>query len=322
MHRNMIAIGGSAGSLDLLRSIVSTLPGDFEGNVFIVVHIGHRRSRLPELLANCGKLPVSFPQDCEPIARGRIYVAPSDRHLLVAPGVVRISRGPREHFTRPAIDPLFRSLAAAYGERVIGVVLSGGGSDGAAGLDTIKRKGGLAIVLDPRDALATEMPRAAVEILKPDYIVTAVELPSLLVRLEREAAPAEHLEPPRKSEEAVQPMERPLAVTCPECGGALRPLASALSQYRCHIGHTFGARELLPAQLELREKALDVAQRVLNERLELSRRIVERSKIAGRKHGLLYWEGVRADAEKQADAIRRALHGASEVELQWQEASE
>jgi two-component system, chemotaxis family, protein-glutamate methylesterase/glutaminase len=185
MNRNMIAIGGSAGSFDLLRSIVPALPGDFAGNVFIAIHIGHSRSRLPELLDGIGGLTARFPRDREPIAPGRIYVAPTDQHLLVEPGLLRLSRGPREHFTRPAIDPLFRSVAAAYRKRVIGVVLSGGGSDGAAGLETIKRAGGIAVVLDPHDAAAAEMPRAAAEIARPDYIAAAPELPALIVRLSR-----------------------------------------------------------------------------------------------------------------------------------------
>ena len=143
MHRDIIAIGGSAGSLDMLLSIVAAFSGDFKGNIFVALHIGNRRSQLPELLAHAGKLPVDAPRDRETIEPGRIYVAPSDRHLLVERQVVRVSRGPREHFTRPAIDPLFRSVAATYGGRAIGVVLSGGGSDGASGLDSIKRAGGI-----------------------------------------------------------------------------------------------------------------------------------------------------------------------------------
>jgi two-component system chemotaxis response regulator CheB len=142
MNRDIIAIGGSAGSLEPLLSIAAALPGDFPGNVFVTVHIGKSRSQLPELLARAGSLPASAPRDGEAIAPGHIYIAPADRHLLVEPGRLRISRAPREHFTRPAIDPLFRSVAGAYGGRVIGIVLSGGGSDGAAGLDTIKRAGG------------------------------------------------------------------------------------------------------------------------------------------------------------------------------------
>jgi two-component system, chemotaxis family, protein-glutamate methylesterase/glutaminase len=306
MNPDIIAIGGSAGSLETLREIVFHLPRGFTGNVFLVVHIGHSRSRLAELLAIATSLPVSFARDGEPIEPGHIYVAPSDRHLLVAPGLLRLSCGPHEHFTRPAIDPLFRSVATAYGERVIGVVLSGGGSDGAAGLDTIKRAGGIAIVLDPQDAGVADMPQAAAEVVSPDFIAAKADLPSLLVRLSRESISATRPQPPSLLPEPIEMPEQPLALTCPECGGTLRKSGNgAGAQYRCHIGHIFGAGELLPAQLELIEKAFDVVQRVLNGRIELSRQMVEDSRAAGRSYGQRYWERVHAEAEQQADAIRR-----------------
>ena len=322
MNRDIITIGGSAGSLSTVLSIASGLPADFSGNVFVVVHIGHSRSRLPDLITHAGKLPATAPRDCEPIEPGRIYVAPADRHLLVEPGLVRVSRGPREHFTRPAIDPLFRSAARAYGARVIGVVLSGRGSDGAAGLDTIKRAGGLAVVLDPREAVAAEMPTAAAEIVDPDFVAAEAELPALLTRLSREPIPAVGRQPLSQLPEPIQMPEPPLGLTCPECGGTVRKIGNGTAaQYRCHIGHIFGARELLPAQLGLLEKALDVAQRVLNERIELARQMAEDARRAGQSYGVQYWERVRAEAEQQVDAIRRVLPDASDAELEPQDAS-
>ena len=96
-------------------------PRRFAGAVFVVLHIGQSRSILPELLTKSGKLTASHPRAEEPISRGHIYVAPPDRHLLIEDGKVCLSRGPRKHFTRSAIDPLFRSAAATYGPRVIGV---------------------------------------------------------------------------------------------------------------------------------------------------------------------------------------------------------
>ena len=106
MKRDTIAIGGSAGSLDALRLMVSALPPDLAGNIFIAVHTGHSGSRLPELLYSVGNLPTRLPSDLEPVKPGQFCVAPTDRHLLVEPGLLRLSRGPREHFTRPAIDPV------------------------------------------------------------------------------------------------------------------------------------------------------------------------------------------------------------------------
>jgi two-component system, chemotaxis family, protein-glutamate methylesterase/glutaminase len=308
MNRDQIVIGGSAGCLDNLLSIAEALPSDFTGNVFIAVHVGRSRSQLPELLTRSSKLPATHPRDHEAIRPGHIYVAPPDCHMLVEPGLIRLSHGPSEHFTRPAIDPLFRSAAAAYAERVIGVVLSGGGSDGSAGLDTIKRMGGLAVVLDPRDAGMPDMPQAAAEIVHPHYLAPALEIPTLLVRLSREAAPAPRTPVPTEVGEPMPMRERPLALTCPDCGGALRQIeGSAAPQYRCHIGHLYGATELLPAQVAALERALEVAQRVLNERIELSRRMVDDAKANGRRHGTRYWQKLQAETEKQAETIREVL---------------
>ena len=133
-RRNVIAIGGSAGALDAILALVAGLPPDFAGNVFLVSHIGSHRSYLPELLSRAGPLPARHAEDGEKIRPGTVYVAPPDRHMLVFEEAIRLSRGPRQHFTRPAIDPLFRSAALAFGPRVIGVVLSGTGNDGARGL--------------------------------------------------------------------------------------------------------------------------------------------------------------------------------------------
>jgi two-component system, chemotaxis family, protein-glutamate methylesterase/glutaminase len=322
MNQDIIAIGGSAGSLSTVLSIAAGLPADFTGNVFVVVHIGHSRSRLPDLITRAGKLPATAPGDREPIKPGRIYIAPTDRHLLVEPGLVRVSRGPREHFTRPAIDPLFRSAARVYGARVIGVVLSGRGSDGAAGLDAIKRAGGLAVVLDPREAVAAEMPTAVAEIADPDFVAAEAELPALLARLSREAILAVERQPSGQLPEPIQMPESPLALTCPECGGTVRKIGNGTAaQFRCHIGHIFGAQELIPAQLELLEKALDVVQRVLNERIELSRQMAEDVRTAGRTYGVQYWERVRAEAQQQVDAIRRVLPDPANAELEPQDAS-
>ena len=111
--------------------------------------------------------------------------------------------------------------------------------------------------------------------------------------------------------------ERPSALTCPECGGALRIVNGAPSlQYRCHIGHVFGGSELLPAQAEMVEKALHTAERVLKERVELLRRMTEDARTAGRRHGVRYWEKKQAEAQKQVDAIRQVLTIPSEQNSQ------
>ncbi|MBV9200108.1 MAG: chemotaxis protein CheB [Alphaproteobacteria bacterium] len=310
LRRDIIVIGGSAGSLDTLRAIALALPADFAGTVFIVAHVGQSRSILPDLLRRAGKLTASHPREQERIRRRHIYVAPPDRHMLIEDGNVCLSRGPREHFTRPAIDPLFRSAARACGARVIGVVLSGGGSDGAVGLAAIQDAGGLAVVEDPSEAAFPDMPQTAASLREPDFVARAVDIPALLVRL-----PAERvLVAPAKATEGVpvtmetNDFERPVAFSCPECGGALKVhLKNGLDEYGCHVGHRFGAMELLESQYEGVEKGIYVALRMLNEQAEFARRMIASARNAPLDNGLVYWERLQVQAEEQAETLRRFL---------------
>src|SRR5262249_135212 len=130
-----------------------------------------------------GGLPAGHPRDGEVIRPGRIYVAPPDNHLLIEDGRVRIAHGPKENRHRPAIDPLFRSAAHWYGPRVIGVVLPGSLDDGTPGLFGVKRRGGIAIVQDPEDAVCGDMPRSAIETMQIDYIEPVDRIPELLEEL-------------------------------------------------------------------------------------------------------------------------------------------
>jgi two-component system chemotaxis response regulator CheB len=308
-RRDRIVIGGSAGSLDTLRAIARRFPPDFSGSMFVVAHIGQSRSTLPDLLQKAGNLSASHPREEESIRKGHIYVAPPDRHLLIEDGKVCLSRGPREHFTRPAIDPLFRSAASASGPRAIGVVLSGGGSDGSAGLDTIRRGGGLTVVEDPSEAAFPDMPLSAASICRPDFLVPAAEIPSLLLRLSEEVAEGTNpSEGAAISMEMEEGLDRPIAFSCPECGGALEPVPqTGLQQYSCHIGHRFGAAELLEAQANGVEKGINVAVHMLSEQAEFARQMIEGVRDAPLDNGLVYWQRLQTQAEEQIETLRHFL---------------
>src|SRR4051812_13953252 len=157
--KDIIVIGASAGGVEALSRLVHSLPADLPAAVFVTVHFPRTsQSVLPRILSRAGSLPAVHPKDGEPIRRGTIYVAPPDQHLLLVNGAVRLVRGPTENGNRPAIDPMFRSAAVAYGDRVIGVVLSGNLDDGTAGLMSITRRGGVGVAQDPEDALFSSMP--------------------------------------------------------------------------------------------------------------------------------------------------------------------
>ena len=172
----IVVIAASAGGLEPLRGIITALPASCSASVFIVMHIGGRKSMLPHLLQREGKLPAAFAKHGQAIEPGRIYVAPPDYHMLIERDRIRLDGGPKVRHTRPAADPLFVSAAAAYGKRVVGVVLSGGDGDGAVGLQAIKAHGGMALVQRPEEATIPSMPLAAIAADHPDHSLLAREI--------------------------------------------------------------------------------------------------------------------------------------------------
>ena len=184
--RDIIVVGTSAGGVEVLTQMVRGLPPGLPAAVFVVCHLPPGvDSRLPEILSRAGPLQARHPRDGEPVYPGHIYVAPPDRHLLVESGRVRLRGGARENNHRPAIDPLFRSAARAYGRRVVGVILTGALYDGVAGLLAIRAAGGAAVVQDPGDAAVAALPRNARVIAGADHVVPAAQLAPLLVELVR-----------------------------------------------------------------------------------------------------------------------------------------
>jgi two-component system, chemotaxis family, protein-glutamate methylesterase/glutaminase len=169
-RRDIVVIGASAGGVSALRGLAAALPEKFPAAVLIVLHVGASDSILPQLLAAAGPNTAAHAHDGEALRYGHLMVAPPDHHLLLDQGKARLTRGPKENFARPAIDVLFRSAALEHGPRVIGVVLTGRLDDGTAGLQAIKRCGGVAIVQDPATAEAPNMPASALEYVKIDYI--------------------------------------------------------------------------------------------------------------------------------------------------------
>jgi two-component system chemotaxis response regulator CheB len=153
--------------------------------VLVVMHVpAHLESGLARILSRAGRLPARQPEDGDEIRPGEILVAPPDRHLLVDDGRVRLIRGPKENGHRPAVDPLFRSAAKAYGPRVLGVVLTGSRSDGTLGLHAVKQQGGVAVVQE--DALFPGMPESAMHEVEVDHVLPVAEIGGVLTRLVEE----------------------------------------------------------------------------------------------------------------------------------------
>lgn len=318
LRHDIIVIGGSAGGVEALMQICAGLPADLPAAVFIVEHLSpSSKSVLPDLLTRAGPLRAQHPVDGEAIRPGQVYVAPPDQHLLLHEGSIMLRHGPQENRTRPAIDPLFRSAAVAYGPRVIGVVLTGLLDDGAAGLVAIKRCGGLCVVQDPADAQWSEMPRRAIERAPPDYIVPISEMPVLLARLSHEPAGSRVQIPSaldletRIAAQEFDPLGTPALglpsrLSCPQCGGVLNEVPDeGTIRFRCQTGHAFTSEGLMQAQTDELERALEGAARTHRDRVDLCRRMEQHARV--RPLTAARWHAAAEDAETAASAIAAAI---------------
>lgn len=320
---DIIVIGASIGGLEALRALLPSLPQDLPAALFVVWHLAPTSlGVLPAVLQAVSPLPIANAQDGEAIRPGRIYVAPPDQHLVLEPGRVRLTRGPKENRFRPAVDPLFRSAAAAYGPRVVGVVLSGALDDGTAGLWAVKDRGGVALVQDPLDALEPSMPHNARQHVSIDQVASAQTLGRMLNDLAR--MPVAHADAPPVSDQlhietrialedtalhaGVLGLGRLSPFTCPECHGTLVEVADGgVQRFRCHTGHAYSVNTLLAEVGQSIEESLWRSIRAIEERELLLRHVAAHLRAAD--------DAVRADAllaharetEQQAQLVRLVL---------------
>jgi two-component system chemotaxis response regulator CheB len=323
MTRDIVVIGASAGGVEALQRVVAGFPPGLRAAVFVVLHVSaDGPTALPTILRRAGPLPAHHAVNGEVVSYGRIYVAPPDFHLVLRDGVVRVVHGPRENRTRPAVDPLFRSAALGYGERVIGVVLSGALDDGTAGLYAVKERGGVAIVQDPEDALVPGMPRNAIEYVAVDHVRPAPEIGPLIADLmqevvsDRAPSPSPRLADesnmavlePRTMEDDDKYDTQPSPFTCPECHGTLWDIVDGeLIRYRCRVGHSYSADSMAIEQGQSTERALWAALRSLEERAALARRMSEHARSRRHESLALRFDERAREAETHALSVRRLV---------------
>ncbi|MGY3035409.1 two-component system chemotaxis response regulator CheB [Bradyrhizobium sp. USDA 4354] len=320
-NRDIIVIGGSAGATAPLKQILSRLPAGLPAAVFVVLHIPAQGiGILSTVASSAGPLPVRQAENGMKIEPGHVYLGAPDHHLLLAGDRVVLGRGPRENMVRPAIDALFRSAALYHGPRVIGVLLSGLLSDGAAGLNAIKRCGGMAVVQDPADAISDEMPRRAMEATTVDLCVPGATMGDVLSELVREPAGAALPIPPeirleveiaageRVGSDNLSAVADPVALTCPACGGVLSEVKDARPmRFRCQVGHGFTADALAKEQEGRVDEALRVALRIIEERAELVQRMAADGRRSGRAAVAEMYEARSREYREYADMIRRIV---------------
>jgi two-component system chemotaxis response regulator CheB len=303
----LIVIGASAGGLPPLRAVISELPADLPAAVLVVVHVSSTgTSVLPQILSRASALDVQAAVDGLELRPGLVAVAPPDRHMIVVDGRVALRRSARENGHRPAIDPLFRTAAAVYGEACCALVLSGTRDDGTAGMAEVKRRGGVAVVQDPHEALYGDMPANAIAGTEVDGVLPVADIAAELVRLAHGEGTL-----PRRPASLLSSDVRDgevLTITCPECGGVMTErYQGAVLQFACHVGHSYSPSSMLAAHAEDVERAMWVAARTLEDRATLLRRMAQRARSIESERSARQFERNADEATEQADAIRLAI---------------
>ena len=320
-HRDIIAIGGSAGAVDAVGRLCRDLPADLAATLFIVIHVGARGNNLLAGIFDArSPIAISTAVDGEIPLPGHAYVAPAGRHLLVIDGVVRLGGGPRENMARPAIDPLFRSAALSFGPRVIGVVLTGMLNDGASGLADIKRCGGITVVQNPADACVPDMPWGALHASDVDYRAPLADMAALLTRLAGEEAGPPVAVPPdigtevgialgrRSDSEVLARFSHPVALSCPGCGGVMSQVGHRPPlRFRCQVGHAYTAEALAAEKEGSVDEAVRVALRIMEERAVLTGQMADDARRTGRGAAADSYEERLRESRAHARILRRAM---------------
>ena len=323
--KDIIVIGASAGGITAIRTILGGLPAGFAGSVFVVVHTSpDAPGVLDVVFGTAGPLPARLAENGERILPGRIYVARPDHHLIIEPGRVRLTRGPKENRFRPAVDPLFRSAAQTYGPQVVGIILSGGLDDGTSGLWAVKQLGGTAIVQDPAEAAAPSMPQSALRHVHVDHVLSVDAIAPLLTRLVVTPADADEGERDRPMPEQIDvevkiaseekarqaglmKLGTPSKYACPECHGVLLQMKNATPpRFRCHTGHGYTLESLLSEMDEAIEDSLWNAIRALEERVMLIRQAAEHLRET-HDAGDADLEARAEETQRRADLVRQAV---------------
>ena len=322
-NHDIVVIGTSAGGLKALSAVLSVLPREIAAAIFVVQHVApDSLSSLPKLLGDICDLPVTHASDREAFARGRVYVAPPDHHLLLNADTVRVIRGPQENRFRPSIDALFRSAARTFGSRVIGMVLTGFLDDGTVGLQAIKKRGGVTVVQDPAEAEYPSMPRNALRYVKVDHVVPIAKAGSLLVRLvatpaaaqedfpptreiEIESQIAEQLMNTKQFVESVNEIGTLTPYTCPDCHGAIWQIGDEEPlKLRCHVGHSFTGEVFNKEQSQSVETALWSAVRVMEEKVTFSRQLAARKREQNQPRAAEGYEKEAAALDEEVTRVR------------------
>jgi len=324
----IVVIGTSAGGIRALEELVMQLKPEMDAAFFVVLHLSRKGvgDVLFQRLQQHSVLSCKVAVHDEPIKKGTIYLAPPDHHLLIDKGKVLLGKGAPENRWRPSINNMFRSAAANYNSRVIGIILTGLLDDGTAGMSTIKRSGGIAIVQNPNEADYPDMPISVLENMDVDYVESLSNMGELLSEIIADTNPKPFEVPPdilietaidKRVSTNVNELRQfeKSDFNCPDCGGGLwvtqkdHPV-----HFRCHVGHSFTERELMLRQAEVLENTFWAALRLMEERRALLLRLANRDQERGYSSTAhLHLEKAK-DLEQHIENLKQILFATSDTE--------
>ena len=188
MRYEAIVIGVSSGGMNALKILFSFLPKDFGIPIIIVQHVSsHSNNQWIKLLNDKSNLYIKEADEKEKIENGTIYIAPANYHLMIEINkTFSLTIDERVNYARPSIDVLFESAAEVYKDKLIGIVLTGSNNDGSKGVKRIKECGGFVIIQNPETAESSYMPASAIAAIKPDYILSLVDITDLLIKFDKQ----------------------------------------------------------------------------------------------------------------------------------------
>ncbi|MEP7093620.1 MAG: chemotaxis protein CheB, partial [Flavobacterium sp.] len=257
--RNIIVIGASSGGISAIKEVINGLPQNINAAVVVVIHVSiHSNcSIIASILQNYTSLTCVVASNGQVLQKGHLYLAPAGHQMMLKEDSIVLTHGPYENKYRPAIDVLFRSAAVYYGNRVIGVILTGLLDDGTSGMYAIKKSGGLCIVQDPSDASFPDMPNSVINKITVDYILPVTEIAEtimsfLAVPLPPEVPISKEIEIEVEIVENMVTDESKLKkigeksdFVCPDCEGELYTLKEEpIPRYSCYTGHVYTEKVL------------------------------------------------------------------------------
>ncbi|RXJ45729.1 chemotaxis protein CheB [Gelidibacter gilvus] len=325
----IIVVGTSAGGMNALIEFVSQLDVKIDAAVFIVMHLSktsisdflvHRLQPHTSLLCEVAKENTA-------IQKGHIYIGAPNAHLLVKKNKIILGHGPEENRWRPSIDVLFRSAAAAYSTRVIGVVLTGSLDDGTTGMLAIKRSGGSCIVQDPNEAEYPDMPLSVLNNMEVDHCISLSDIGDVIFKItqstpEEIPAPKDIIIESEIAErvvvdyESVKQIAEKDIYACPDCGGGLWSIEAEkgiTNRYRCHIGHSYSESDLVIKQGEILESTLWVALRIMEERRNLLKKMESDNGKKGYLKMATSYREKAEDIQQHVDKMKEVLYASQKI---------